>query len=351
MDTGLYALFKGYLGPVSGNWCWITSNHARQRYTLTHGWRFAILIITLCTYVFVFIYMSRRLKPQDLSRTTITTIDEDIDDPIEMRRAPRRRDVAVLSGCSTPPVSVHIPDHQARLSLHLNPSPRPATNGGLSTWDLEPSASPNTTPNTSPSLPRSSSFESANPIFSPTDYEKPFPWLPPPTTTTTKTPTITTTCPYPDSDPDPNPDPDPEKQQQRQQQLSTTSKAKAKIDREIWRMILLNMYPVTYFILWLPGIANRVAEAMDHPVKALVILQSSTQYIGLANACVYFYKEHARDLRRWGVDVGVGVGVWGRGREAGGGGNGGKGGHGRGRGCGTRDGSERGAERWGIGTI
>lgn len=74
---------------------------------------------------------------------------------------------------------------------------------------------------------------------------------------------------------------------------------KMKVDREIWKMLLLNMYPVTYLILWLPGIMNRIVEGMGHQVRALVILQSSTQFIGLANATVYLYKEHRRDIREW----------------------------------------------------
>lgn len=84
---------------------------------------------------------------------------------------------------------------------------------------------------------------------------------------------------------------------------ATHSANKAKLDREIWRMLLLNMYPVTYLILWIPGIANRIAEGMGHEVRTLVILQSSTQFIGLANASVYVYKEHRRDVREWWAGV------------------------------------------------
>lgn len=74
---------------------------------------------------------------------------------------------------------------------------------------------------------------------------------------------------------------------------------KIKADHEIWKMLLLNMYPVTYLILWLPGIANRIAEGMGHEVRALVILQSSTQFIGFANAAVYLHKEHRGDVQEW----------------------------------------------------
>lgn len=75
------------------------------------------------------------------------------------------------------------------------------------------------------------------------------------------------------------------------------------MDREVWKIVLLNMYPVTYLILWLPGIANRIAEGMGHDVRWLVILQSSTQFIGLANAIVYLYKEHRRDVREWWAGI------------------------------------------------
>ncbi|EKG14222.1 Glucose receptor Git3 [Macrophomina phaseolina MS6] len=71
------------------------------------------------------------------------------------------------------------------------------------------------------------------------------------------------------------------------------------IDKDVWRMILLNLYPVTYLVLWLPGIANRIAEASGNYSRALGILQSSTQYIGFANACVYGFKEHWDDVVVW----------------------------------------------------
>ena len=80
---------------------------------------------------------------------------------------------------------------------------------------------------------------------------------------------------------------------------SSTTARNARIDREIWKMMLLNMYPVTYLILWIPGIANRLVELLGHSSRVLTILQSSTQFIGLANASLYIYKEHGKDIRRW----------------------------------------------------
>ncbi|KAL1616286.1 hypothetical protein SLS56_011471 [Neofusicoccum ribis] len=73
----------------------------------------------------------------------------------------------------------------------------------------------------------------------------------------------------------------------------------ASIDRDVWRMVLLNLYPITYVILWLPGISNRIVEATGGKSRALEIMQSSTQYTGLANACVYGFREHWEDIRFW----------------------------------------------------
>lgn len=57
--------------------------------------------------------------------------------------------------------------------------------------------------------------------------------------------------------------------------------------QNISSMMLLRAYPVLYILLWIPGIANRIAEATNHPSKALQILQASTQFIGFADAIAY----------------------------------------------------------------
>ncbi|KAF8856660.1 hypothetical protein BDZ45DRAFT_727340 [Acephala macrosclerotiorum] len=56
-------------------------------------------------------------------------------------------------------------------------------------------------------------------------------------------------------------------------------------------LLLLSGYPLFYVVLWLPGIANRVAEATGHPVRVLAILQASTTYIGFANAVTFGWNE------------------------------------------------------------
>lgn len=57
------------------------------------------------------------------------------------------------------------------------------------------------------------------------------------------------------------------------------------------KILLVGGYPLFYVVLWLPGIANRVAEATGHSVRILQILQASTSYIGFANAATFGWNE------------------------------------------------------------
>lgn len=79
-----------------------------------------------------------------------------------------------------------------------------------------------------------------------------------------------------------------------------------KVEREIKRMMLLNAYPVMYVVLWIPGLTNRLMEASGNysQSRLLAALQSSSQYIGLANALTYGFNQHVRhrikgDLFDW----------------------------------------------------
>ncbi|KAF4457137.1 hypothetical protein F53441_925 [Fusarium austroafricanum] len=66
------------------------------------------------------------------------------------------------------------------------------------------------------------------------------------------------------------------------------------------RMLLLNGYPIAYIILWIPGMANRLAESVGTSPKWLTGLQASTQYIGLVNALTYGLTEQMqRAVQMW----------------------------------------------------
>jgi hypothetical protein len=60
--TSSIATGMGVMGPVSGNWCWITSDRTGLRYGLVHGWRFAIIGITIAIYSYVWWYLSTYYK-------------------------------------------------------------------------------------------------------------------------------------------------------------------------------------------------------------------------------------------------------------------------------------------------
>ncbi|KAF3040204.1 hypothetical protein E8E11_002671 [Didymella keratinophila] len=273
--TSIYAWTKSYYGPVSGNWCWVEKRYLRQRYTLNHGWRFAIFAISLCTYIYVFVYMSRRLRPQGLSNLS-SSIPDDLD---YEKLDNKPRDDAVLAGrglalC----ISLDKPADGSSTSQDKKGHGRAASSFGFTRQlqvDPAPTAAHNGDYKTTPHMEEvevASQEEDSNPV----DLEKgtssnnlSMPLEKHPITTL------------------------------RARRAATRSDNKSKVDREIWRILLLNMYPVTYLILWIPGIANRVAEGMGYEIRALVILQSSTQFIGLANAIVYVYKEHKRDIIEW----------------------------------------------------
>lgn len=213
--------------------------------------------------------MSRRLRPQGLSNLS-SSIPDDLD---YEKLDNKTRDNAVLAGCGTTPrISIEAIEetltaeqdkktHRRAVSsfsfarkLQVDTAPQPSIN------DHKTSIPPHLDEITSPGE-----------TLIPVDLEKGLP------------PVIS----------------EPPLSMPVIHSATTRPENSTKVDREIWRMLLLNMYPVTYLILWLPGIANRIAESMGYEVRWLVIAQSSTQFIGLANASVYLYKEHRRDMREW----------------------------------------------------
>ncbi|KAF1359587.1 hypothetical protein EJ07DRAFT_78926, partial [Lizonia empirigonia] len=268
--TSIFAWTKNYYGPVSGNWCWIEKQYLRQRYTLNHVWRFAIFLISLGTYLYVFIYISRRLRPYNLSNLSSNNTDDIFYEKLDSKR----RDDAVLAGCGATP----------RISLD-EVEDKPTAGQGRKQHRRAVSSF---------SFGRQLQID---PIFPPALGNH-----------SISTPSIDTTSPQethilvdlekslPSSSKPPLPAPP-------LRRAATHQDYKAKVDREVWKIVLLNMYPVTYLILWLPGIANRIAEGMGYDVRWLIILQSSTQFIGLANAIVYLYKEHRHDVREWWAGI------------------------------------------------
>ncbi|KAF5664713.1 hypothetical protein FHETE_6985 [Fusarium heterosporum] len=69
---------------------------------------------------------------------------------------------------------------------------------------------------------------------------------------------------------------------------------------DLKKMLLLNGYPIAYIILWLPGMANRLAESVGTSPRWLIGLMACPQFVGLANALTYGITEHMhRAIRGW----------------------------------------------------
>lgn len=79
----------------------------------------------------------------------------------------------------------------------------------------------------------------------------------------------------------------------------------SELDRDMNHWLLLSLFPLAYILVWIPGIANRMAELMGYEVDALTALQASTQLTGLVNALVYGFREHRGLHRRKSVVRGM----------------------------------------------
>ncbi|KAK8207136.1 G protein-coupled glucose receptor regulating Gpa2-domain-containing protein [Phyllosticta capitalensis] len=248
--TATVSVSLGVMAPVSGNWCWITEDKTALRYALGHGWRFAVIFSTMFIYIYLAAYMRKNFFSSYLS-------DSDGSGSLEYpshSNGPSQRDEEEGDGTTQQatdsqielanilknPAAIERDDSPLRGEL---PYRQPFSNAA--------SAVPNPFP-ANEAVPSDGSRTSA----------------PPP-------PTV----------------------------LSGAAQSR-KVEREVKRMMMLNAYPVLYVLLWIPGAVNRFVEASGHKVKWLAIAQSSTQYVGLANALTYGFNEHLwrrirGDVRGW----------------------------------------------------
>ncbi|VUC35441.1 unnamed protein product [Clonostachys rosea] len=193
-------------GYVSGNWCWIRSEHLTLRYALGHGWRLAIFVATISIYTYIYIHLQRTYNALRmlLGASTFT------------ERRSQDSDAPTFRSSDTQHILVR---HSYTVSYELE-------GGGIDDdfGDMM-----------SPSDPNGSSHST----------------LPPP-------PNLT-------------------------------------------RMMLMNGYPLAYIMLWIPGIANRLAESLGGSPRWLQALQATTQFIGMANSLTYGISEQMRRnaRKRW----------------------------------------------------
>ncbi|KXJ96870.1 G protein-coupled glucose receptor regulating Gpa2-domain-containing protein [Microdochium bolleyi] len=241
--TSTTALGMGQMAPVSGNWCWISRDRTDLRYALAHGWRFAVIAVTICTYTYIWIYITRHFKS--------------------------------LGSVSTRSRSGSSASWRCKGSSSMSSPGKRSVDFGRGQGQFRQIADPE----------HGSSMASSEELVS--RAAAPAPQYRGITATTTIT---TTTTDRAVSHPH---------KSQHQRDLSSTSITQAasdqfrarsqKIEREIKKMLLLNGYPICYVMLWIPGITNRIIEASGSKVDNRVIatLQASTQFIGFANAVTY----------------------------------------------------------------
>ncbi|KAK0113453.1 hypothetical protein ONS95_013711 [Cadophora gregata] len=74
-------------------------------------------------------------------------------------------------------------------------------------------------------------------------------------------------------------------------ELMLRPQSKQDQQKSIQKAMLLHAYPIFYILLWLPGIAMRITQAMGHHSYVLQVMQASTQFIGFANAVTFGWNE------------------------------------------------------------
>ncbi|KAF8626425.1 hypothetical protein AX15_004887 [Amanita polypyramis BW_CC] len=242
--TGLLALGMNWYAPASGNWCWIEEKPAYLRYALTHGWRFFFIIIEVCLYAYLHIWLRRHyqrlIKMQGAALPNTS--------PIEVTITTTTSRFATSEGESE--------NTQIEVETPL-PSPievyEDKTSGTKSTECKVYDQRTGTTP-CLPSLVQNSPASPDSWTFS------------------------------------------------RLVGLRGTRSSRLSHDpqyRAIRKILLLNAYPLAYIILWIPGIINRSLEATGHMNTVVEILQASTQLVGLANALTYGWNEKvSKQLRK-----------------------------------------------------
>ncbi|KAK8159520.1 G protein-coupled glucose receptor regulating Gpa2-domain-containing protein [Phyllosticta citrichinensis] len=272
------------VAPVSGNWCWISQDKTALRYALGHGWRFAVMFGTMFIYIYLAAYMRKNFFSSylsDISSGASYGISDAVDDDNDDDRTESQIELAnILKNPAAierddSPLRGELPMHQ-----HAHHHRRPSqSNAG--------SRAARRGTHHSSRRPSAATMGKGVPATTTVDlFANPFP-------ANEAVPSDGSPLPMGTAQPAASPGAG----------ISGAAQSR-KVEREVKRMMMLNAYPVLYVLLWIPGAVNRFFEASGHKVKWLAIAQSSTQYVGLANALTYGINEHLwrrirHDVRGW----------------------------------------------------
>ncbi|OJD31877.1 glucose receptor git3 protein [Diplodia corticola] len=318
MTTSSIAAGLSALQPFGGNWCWISVHRTDLRYALGHGWRFCIIVATICMYIYMYTYIQRHFSSSKAAFGAHTPTLPAGRGPAKMSidlLKPRSAVSQVATDTKLPQVTVALDRgvsrrpservetaRQSFISTTTNQQPeslRAMLPESIATTPT--STTTNVKVDAEASVCRNSEFTLNIPsqgleMYLP-DYSRPPSYTimsrrlrEKPSQTLTIDTTIAPASPPPrelfDS-------PTSIRTHLQQQAFHRH----AQVEREVRRTLLLNAYPIAYVILWLPGIANRLVEAVSGTSpRWLLILQSTTQYVGLANALTYGFNEHMRSM-------------------------------------------------------
>ncbi|KAL1794687.1 hypothetical protein ACET3X_006503 [Alternaria dauci] len=266
------------LKPVSGNWCWISGKRTDLRYALGHGWRFSIIFSTIGIYVYIWIYMRRHFKKLEHLSEGRSYGGGSANKTGKRRTFQKDKAVELRSESQT---ELHEINVEYRYEVKHSDG-RSGTSLGKD-LDIESSAGDDR---------RSSEITLASPLPAKSPHLKDSSSIPPDFSSPDSKQNVKAALPRTsarveisgayDSETTPR----------------LTEASPRDLEREIRKMLLLNAYPVLYILLWLPGILNRLVEAAGYSSFPLTILQSSTQYIGLANAITYGFNERMKTTIR-----------------------------------------------------
>lgn len=229
-------------GYVSGNWCWITPSRLDLRYALTHGWRIAIFLATIAIYTAIYIRLKRvfgsiRIAGPSSSTTANLSMGRDAMD----NEHSDTQGILITSSFAI----AHERDDQRKQG-------HDAAGDNTTTWSL-------------------SSMEHGR-TYTPDEP------TPGPPVEVSHAPVKVSLGPVEVS----------------HGPVETGRKSVMPASPNLRRMLLMNGYPIAYIILWIPGMANRLAESIGASPRWLTILQASTQFVGVANALTYGFSEQMR---------------------------------------------------------
>ncbi|ORY56307.1 uncharacterized protein BCR38DRAFT_505137 [Pseudomassariella vexata] len=237
LATATTALAMGKMSAVSGNWCWISMDPRGLRYILGHGWRFSIFIATTIIYAVIFRQLQYRLRSREKYNRTFSFYPGSMNPAVELSL--RRSHQSLLGGEGQHQTGSVMPRDQA---LHTN------------VWRERDDEQ---LPSDLPVHP----IRAQRPSYSSTLCDE----------STLKS--------------------------DFQPRLRVTESSQ--LDQDTWQWVLMVFYPLTYVLLWIPGIANRMVELMGTEYRWLTVMQASTQCTGLVNSIIYGLREHRGIWKTW----------------------------------------------------